>query len=109
MRTGHNLKISHGEGFGRREHRIVILKGDDMRLVDLQRFPRDPKRPKRWHHWPIRIGWVPRSAHALVTWHAWPIDGSNYYPDATAVDLGWTLHIGALKVCFGKVYDPGGE
>lgn len=73
-----------------------------MRLFDLRKLPHRPERPTRWHYWPIGLGWCPGGGHALICWHGWSMDGSSLYPDATATDCGWTLHLGAVKVYFGK-------
>jgi len=73
-----------------------------MQFFEWRKHTPRPERPTRWHYWPISIGWVSKSSHAFICWHGWPIDGSDMYPDATATDCGWTIHIGALKVYFGK-------
>jgi hypothetical protein len=73
------------------------------RFIEWHKHTRRPERPTRFHFWPISFGWVRNSCHAFITWHGWPIDGSGIYPDATFKDCGWTLHIGAFKVKFGKL------
>ena len=52
--------------------------------------------------WPISLGWVRDSAHAIITWHGWPLDGCPSNPDASPSVAGWTVHIGSLKIYFGK-------
>ena len=73
-----------------------------MRLFHWVKYRQTPGRPVRFHYWPISIGWVRNSCHAFICWHDWPKNGTEIYPDATAKDCGWTLHVGALKVFFGK-------
>lgn len=72
-------------------------------LFDWHKHKDRPERPTRWHYWPISFGWCRYSSHAFICWHGWPMDGTNWYPDATAEECGWTLHVGALKVRFGKL------
>ena len=74
-----------------------------MRLFDLNRHTQRPGRPTRFHYWPIKFGWVRNSSHALICWHPWPARGSAIWPDASYKDCGWTLHIGAIKIYFGRM------
>jgi len=82
---------------------VRVKKGETMmRFFEWRKHTPSPGRPIRWHYRPVSIGWVRNSCHALVCWHGWPMDGSSLYPDAKATDCGWTLHLGALKIYFGK-------
>jgi len=74
-----------------------------MRLFQWNRGYDERNYPVSWQYWPIRVGWVRDSCHAIICWHGWPADGSEWHPDATAVTCGWTLHIGALKIRFGMI------
>ena len=57
--------------------------------------------PIRWRWRPISVGWQRNSCRALICWHGWSIHGP-IDPAATRKDYGWTLHIGALKIYFGR-------
>lgn len=63
---------------------------------------RPPDRPVQYRWWPIRIGWCVGGNHALLCWHGWPDKGAEIWPDATYKTCGWTLHIGYLKIKFGR-------
>lgn len=67
-----------------------------------QRFWQDPQRPVTWSWWPIKVVWQRGGNHAHICWHSWPERGSEYYPDATAKTHGWTLHLGNIKIIFGR-------
>lgn len=76
-----------------------------MKLFDFRPFPQRlndrSDRPKVLHYWPIHVA-IGEVDTALITWEAWPENGSQMYPDATFTDYGWTLHLGPLKLLFGK-------
>ena len=52
----------------------------------------------RFLYWPIFLRWQRGGAHKFITWHGWSIG----YERLEQKVFGWTLHIGALKVCFGS-------
>lgn len=59
--------------------------------------------------WPIRFGWFRRS-HKFFTWHGWhaTYEAAPWRKHAVGCCpgvrpvYGWTLHVGAFKVYFGK-------
>jgi hypothetical protein len=72
------------------------------KLFEWNKYKQKPGRPIRWHYWPISIGWCRGSCNAFICWHGWPMDGTSMWPNAIGKDHGWTMHLGALKVYFGK-------
>jgi hypothetical protein len=56
-----------------------------------------------YRYWPIRLDWARNTCHAFLCAHGWQTGwkcGARIY--------GWTLHIGALKIKFGKDLKKGG-
>lgn len=51
---------------------------------------------KRYLYWPIFLRWQ-RGGSKWITWHGWQLG----YEGLEQKVFGWTLHLGALKVCFG--------
>jgi hypothetical protein len=76
--------------------------GTGKLFFEWHKYNQREARPTKWHYWPVSFRWVRNSCHAVICWHGWPMDGSPQYPDATATDCGWTVHIGAIKIRFGK-------
>lgn len=54
---------------------------------------------KRYLYWPIAIHWQRKASHKFINWHGWQLG----YEKIQQRVFGWTLHIGALKICFGSV------
>ena len=54
---------------------------------------------KRYLYWPIFLRWNRLGSHKFITWHGWSVG----YEGLEQKVFGWTLHIGALKICFGSV------
>lgn len=54
---------------------------------------------KRYLYWPIFLRWQRKATHKFINWHGWQIG----YEGLEQKVFGWTLHIGALKICFGSV------
>ena len=65
------------------------------RIIDLKYFP---VFKKNYHMWPISISWFkPWNNPPYITTHGWQTgwkNGERIY--------GWTLHLGRLKIKFGK-------
>lgn len=53
---------------------------------------------KRYMYWPVAIRWQRKASHKWINWHGWQIA----YEGIEQKVFGWTLHLGALKVCFGS-------
>lgn len=88
------------------EHRLTVQRERKRRgiqtsiyykyreIIDLRYFPLFKK---GYSMAPISFGWSRRSSHSFICAHGWQngyLDGKRLY--------GWTLHIGALKIKFGK-------
>lgn len=52
---------------------------------------------KRYLYWPIFLRWG-MTSHKFITWHGWQVG----YEGLEQKVFGWTLHVGALKICFGS-------
>lgn len=53
---------------------------------------------KRYLYWPIFLRWQRKGSHKFITWHGWSVG----YEGLEQKVFGWTLHVGALKICFGS-------
>ena len=53
---------------------------------------------KRYLYWPIFFRWQRKASRKFFNWHGWQLG----YEGLEQKVFGWTLHVGAIKICFGS-------